>query len=118
MAGGRVFSITISSVDCYAARLVSDLIRAQDIADIAGREDAELLAWSTENGRVLLTHDLATMVAVHLVRLDRKPESGCMPIVLVPDSIPIGTAIEDILLLDQCSEPNDWAAGVVYLPLR
>jgi hypothetical protein len=26
--------------------------------------------------------------------------------------------IEEILLLEQCSQESDWVAGVVYLPLR
>jgi len=40
------------------------------------------------------------------------------PIVFVPDSLPDGLVIEEILLLDECSVEEDWAAGVVYLPLR
>jgi hypothetical protein len=35
----------------------------------------------------------------------------------VPDSLPIGEEIEDILLLDECPIDADWAVGVVYLPL-
>jgi hypothetical protein len=44
--------------------------------------------------------------------------SRCAPIVFVPDSLPTGRAIEEILLLDECSVEDDWAAGVLYLPLR
>lgn len=93
-----------------------DLIRAQDISEIAGREDEKLLAWAAENELVVLTHDLASMIPALL--LQRQHESRCIPIILVPDSLPIGAVIEEILLLDQCSEESDWAAGVVYLPLR
>ena len=93
-----------------------DLIRAQDVAEIAGLDDQKLLAWATDNERVLLTHDLGTMVPALLIQ--HQQESGCAPIVLVSDSLPIGAVIEEILLLDQCSEEADWAAGVIYLPLR
>jgi hypothetical protein len=93
-----------------------DLIRVQDVAEIVGQDDVKLLAWATGNERVLLTHDLATMVPALLIQ--RKQESGCTPIVLVSDSLPIGDVIEEILLLDQCSEEADWTAGVIYLPLR
>ncbi len=93
-----------------------DVIRAQDVSEIAGRDDEKLLAWATRNERVVLTHDLATMVPALL--LQKQQESGCTPVVFVPDSLPIGAVIEEILLLDQCSEGSDWAAGVVYLPLR
>jgi len=44
--------------------------------------------------------------------------SHCTPVVLVPDSLPIGTAIEQILLLEFCATVADWSAGVVYLPVR
>jgi hypothetical protein len=44
--------------------------------------------------------------------------SGCAPIVFVPDSLPTRLAIEDIVLLDECSIEDDWGAGVLYLPLR
>jgi len=51
-----------------------DLIRAQDVGEIAGgRPEAADMA--TGNERVLLTHDLATMAPVLLVQ--RQQESGC-----------------------------------------
>lgn len=93
-----------------------DLVRVQDLEQIAGRDDGSLLEWATENGRVLLTHDVTTMVSALLSR--RQQGLPCAPIVLVPDSLSIGTVIEEILLLEQCSQESDWAAGVVYLPLR
>ncbi len=39
-----------------------DLVRAQDISEVAGRYDETLLAWAAKNDPVVLTHDLATMV--------------------------------------------------------
>jgi hypothetical protein len=93
-----------------------DLIRAQDVVETAGKDDEKLLEWASKHKRVVLTHDLATMVPALLHR--QQQVSGCPPIVLAPDSLSVGAVIEDILLLDQCSEDSDWAAGVVYLPLR
>ena len=40
------------------------------------------------------------------------------PLVLVPDSLPVSEVIDDLLLLDECAAETDWAAGVLYLPLR
>lgn len=91
-----------------------DLVRAQDIFEVAGRDDKTLLAWTIKNDRVVLTHDLATMVPA----LRLQPQRASTRIVLVPDSLPIGQVIEDVLLLDQCSKRSDWNAGVIYLPLR
>jgi hypothetical protein len=91
-----------------------DLIRTQDVVEIAGKDDGILWEWATKHKRI--THNLATMVSALLHQ--QKQVSGCAPIVLAPDSLSIGAVIEEILLLDQCSEDSDWAAGVVYLPLR
>jgi hypothetical protein len=35
-----------------------------------------------------------------------------------PDSLSIGSVIQDLLLLGECAVEADWAAGVLYLPLR
>lgn len=91
-----------------------DLVRAQDISEIAGRDDETLLAWAAKHERVVLTHDLATMVAA----LGGLRHASMAAIVLVPDSLAVGQVIEDILLLDRCSNESDWVAGIIYLPLR
>jgi Domain of unknown function (DUF5615) len=91
-----------------------DLGRAQDVSEIANRDDETLLAWAAKHERVLLTHDLATMIPA--LELERQPQLTA--VVLVPDSLPIGQVIEEVLLLDQCSKESDWTATVIYLPLR
>jgi hypothetical protein len=91
-----------------------DVVRAQDISEVAGRGDETLLAWAAKHERVVLTHDLATMVPA--LQIQGRPASTA--IVVVPDSLPIGQVIEEVLLLDQCSRESDWSAGVIYLPLR
>ena len=93
-----------------------DLIRAQDVPEIAGRDDETLLAWATQHKRAVLTHDLATMIPALLLQSRRA--LGCAPVVLVPDSLPIGLVIEDLLLLDRCARESDWTAGAIYLPLH
>lgn len=74
-----------------------------------------MLDWATRNDRVVLTHDVSTMIPAMREMLRA---SGCAPIVFVPDSLPTRLAIEDIVLLDECSIEDDWGAGVLYLPLR
>jgi len=42
-----------------------------------------------------------------------------MPVVFeVSWGIPIGTIIEDLLLLTECSEEGEWEGQICYLPLR
>ena len=93
-----------------------DIVRAQDVPEVLGRSDSLMLAWATANGRVVLTHDLSTMIPSMREQLLRA--STCASIVFVPDSLSNDTAIEEVLLLDACSVQEDWAAGVLYLPLR
>jgi hypothetical protein len=92
-----------------------DIVRAQDIGQVSGEDDFVMLAWATREERVVLTHDLSTMIPAMNRQL--RNASRCAPIVLVPDSLPVATVIEDILLMDECSDESDWAPGVVYLPL-
>jgi predicted nuclease of predicted toxin-antitoxin system len=78
-----------------------DIVRVQDVPPISGEDDPVMLAWATTNERVLLTHDLSTMIPAMREQLRRA--SLCTSIVLVPDSLPIGQVIEEILLLDACA---------------
>ena len=51
-------------------------------------------------------------------RLAARPDFADMPGVFVlSDRLPIGQAIEEILLIDECSEQAEWSGRVVYLPL-
>lgn len=50
----------------------------------------KVLAWAARNERVVLTHDLATMVPA----LRLQDQRASTVIVLVPDSLPIGQVIE------------------------
>lgn len=92
-----------------------DVVRAQDVDEISGLDDPAVLAWATTNNRVVLTHDLSTMLPAMQEQL--KLFASCSPIVFVRDSLPISLVIEEILLLDECSIEADWASGIIYLPL-
>ena len=93
-----------------------DIIRAQDVLETSGRDDRALLRFATTQGRVVVTHDVSTMLPA--MREQMHLASRCAPIVFVPDSMPVSASIEDLLILDQCSSEADWAAGVIYIPLR
>ena len=91
-----------------------DLVRVQD-TEVSEGEDPEVLEWAAAEDRILLTHDVATMTAFAYQRVrEGKPLPG---VVEVPQSMPIGQAIEDILLLAAASEPGEYEGQVVYLPL-
>ena len=78
--------------------------------------DEALLAWAAEQERLLLTHDASTITA-HAYR--RVMKGDRMPGVFeVNRAVSIRTAMEDIILLTECSIPDEWEGQVRYLPLR
>jgi hypothetical protein len=91
-----------------------DLLRAQDLG-LSEMDDPILLAWTGENGRILLTHDRATMPDFAYERvLAGKQMPG---VFIFNDRLPVRQAIEEILLVNSCSRQSEWAGRVVYFPL-
>jgi hypothetical protein len=92
-----------------------DLVRLQEVG-LSGAEDPEVLAWAAREGRVLLTHDVSTMTRYAYERVQAgQPMPGVFEI---SRALPIGRAIEEILLLAECSLEEEWEGQVRYLPLR
>lgn len=92
-----------------------EIVRVQD-EGLSGADDPAILAWVAQSGRILLTHDVSTMTR-HAY--DRVRAGQPMPGVFeVNRDVPIGVAIEEILLLTECSREGEWEGQVRYLPLR
>jgi hypothetical protein len=92
-----------------------DIVRVQDVG-LSGAGDPTLLAWAAEATRVLLTHDVSTITAY---AYDRVRSGDRMPGVFeVSRDVPILISVEDILLISECSRPEEWEGQVRYLPLR
>jgi predicted nuclease of predicted toxin-antitoxin system len=91
-----------------------DLVRVQDVG-LLGADDPAILAWAASEGRILLTHDRSTVpdFAYDRVRAG-EPMAG---VFIVNDRMPIGQAIDEILLLALCSESDEWKDRVEFLPL-
>ena len=91
-----------------------DLVRAHDVALIQV-DDPDVLAWAADQHRIVLTHDRATMPDYAYQRV---ASDESMPGVFVlHDKFPVGQAIQEITLVIECSEPEEWSGRVVYLPL-
>jgi hypothetical protein len=93
----------------------ADIARVQEVG-LSGADDPSVLEWAAREGRILVTHDVATMTRYAYERV-RADES--MPGVFeVSRSVPVGLAIEEILLIIECSLEGEWEGQVRYLPLR
>ena len=92
-----------------------DLLRIQD-AGLSRADVPTVLGWCARENRVLLTHDVSTMTyhAYERVRAGL-PMPGVFE---VSRRVPIGQAIDEILLVAECSREGEWEGQVRYLPLR
>ena len=92
-----------------------DILRVQDVG-LIGKTDGEVLEWAAREGRVLFTHDVTTMRQY----VDERIAAGApVPGVFeVSQQTPIAQAIEDILLLAECSLEGEWEGQIRFLPLR
>jgi hypothetical protein len=113
LSGGRGFDNDI--VRGLLRRLPTlDVVRAQDVG-LSGQPDPVVLAWAAQEDRVILTHDVSTMTAHAYARIaDGLPMAG---VFVVSQSLLIGQALDDLLLLAECSLAGEWAGQVRYLPL-
>ncbi|MFB8795415.1 MAG: DUF5615 family PIN-like protein [Microcoleus sp.] len=92
-----------------------DIVRVQDMGLIEA-DDPKVLEWAALQGRVVLTHDVATMTNFAYERM----QAGlAMPgLFEVSRLVAVGLAIEEILLIAECSLEGEWEGQVRFLPLR
>src|SRR5688572_17865221 len=91
-----------------------DLVRVVDVG-LSGLPDPELLTWAAEQDRVVLTHDVTTMVGYAYERVGRGER---LPgVVEVSSELRVQEVIEDLTLLAAASLPGEWEGQVLYLPL-
>ncbi len=91
-----------------------EFIRARDV-ELHDRPDPELLAFATEHGFIVVTHDVNTMIAHARARLNAGlPLPGLL---VVPQARRIRRLIESLVLIGVASEAEEWSGAIHYLPL-
>lgn len=77
-----------------------DIVRVQDVG-LRTRDDRAILRWAAERNRLLLTHDRKTIPGYAFERVGRQePMPG---VVVVSTELGVGAAIEEILVIAECS---------------
>lgn len=84
-------------------------------AELRGKKDPEVLDIAAEERRVLVSHDVNTIPA-HFRAL-RDGGKKCAGVLLIPQTLEIGTAIEELLLIWIASEASEWENRLQWLPL-
>ena len=91
-----------------------DFVVVHDVG-LTSQPDPVLLRWAASNHRSIMTQDLKTMIphAEQLVR-QGKPMAG---LIVVPQSLRIGRAIDDLELIVECYSESDMRDTIKHLPL-
>lgn len=98
----------------YRRRPNLDVVRVPDVG-LSAAVDPDILAWAAVEGRVLLTHDRETMPRF---AYDRVRAGQAMPgVFLVSDLMPVGQAIDEILMAVDCLGPEECKDFVRFFPL-
>lgn len=103
--------------------IVSGVLRREPLLDFLAAQaaglrrmtDPEVLALAAQPQRVLVSHDIGTMPAQF--RAFRKAGRHNSGVFLITQSLDVGIAIEEILLIWLASEAAEWENRLEWLPL-
>jgi len=85
-----------------------------ETASLTGLPDPDGLARAAEDGRILVTHDLQPMPRHFAAFITIRQSAGLL---LIPQYLPIASAVDDLLLIWSAMEAEEWRNLVWYLPL-
>lgn len=91
-----------------------ELVRLRDVLP-ADTPDPDVLAYAARTGRVVVSHDINTMTAAARQRIAAGEATAGL--VVARQSLPIGTVIDDLLIVWSASEAEEWTDRIVFLPL-
>ena len=91
-----------------------DVVRIQD-TPLSGAADPVILEWAAQQNRILLTHDVSTMTHYAYQRI--LAGQAMAGIIEVPQAIPVGRVIEDLVTIVTCSSLKEFENQIQYLPL-
>ena len=78
-------------------------------------KDREVLALACREQRILVSHDVGTMPA-HFRRF-RSDGNSSPGVLLIPQSLDIGPAIEELVLIWLAPDAREWENRLAWLPV-
>jgi hypothetical protein len=92
-----------------------EIVRVQDTI-MYQAPDPQVLEWAAQEDRVLLTHDVQTLINDAYDRVKRGlPMPG---VIEVHKDTPVGQAIDELEIMIGAGTPEDFINQVRYIPLR
>jgi hypothetical protein len=83
-------------------------------AGVIGLPDSDVLQRAADLDRVLISHDRKTMPTHFAWFLNSRSSPG---LIVVPQDLDIGHAIEDLLLIWAASDAEEWRDRIGFLPV-
>jgi len=99
---------------CLRREPEMDFLSANE-ADLEGVPDPEVLALAASQDRILVSHDFQTMPR-HFGDFLQAGNSS-PGVLLVPQRLPIGDAIEELVLIWAASDADEWQNRILKIPL-
>ena len=87
--------------------------RSAQSARLDGLPDQAVLMLAANEGRILVSHDFQTM-PTHFRRFTKHTRSP--GVLLIAQDLPVGKAVESLVLLWNASVPEDWVDRVCLVP--
>ena len=84
------------------------------MADLAGLTDPQVLARAAADNRLLVTHDRKTMPKHFAEFITDATSPGLL---IIPQSLPVVTAVEELILIWSATEAAEWENRICVLPL-
>lgn len=91
-----------------------DILSVRDVG-LSATDDRLVLDWAARHERVLLTHDANTMIGHADGRVRRGDHHA--GVLKVPQTLDVGRAIEDLVLISEVATPEDLRDQILHLPL-
>jgi hypothetical protein len=83
-------------------------------AGLHGLDDQAVLAQAAREGRILVSHDRRTMPRHFAAFTATSTSAG---VILISQQLPVPQAVEDLILIWEASEAEEWVNCLASLPL-
>ncbi|MCA9905146.1 MAG: DUF5615 family PIN-like protein [Anaerolineae bacterium] len=92
-----------------------DVLRVQD-TEIYQAPDPQVLEWAASVGRILLSHDVRTLINHAYARVQ---QGLSMPgVIIVPSTLEIGVAVAELEMAISAGKPEDFENLVTFIPMQ
>jgi hypothetical protein len=83
---------------------------------LGAEHDSVILQWAATNRYIVVTHDVNTMT--HHAYRQAATGQVLRGVIVVPQWLGVGAAIEDLSLIVGAGEAEEWENQITFLPLR